>query len=238
MRYHLLLADADNTLFDFSRAERAALERTLTRYGLPADEATVARYSAINDRHWKALERGETTKARVRVERFVDFLREVGRAELSAEEVSLLFVESLSRQRFLMPGALDFCRRVSAAMPIYLVTNGIARVQRARFGDSELSPYLSGLIISEEVGAAKPDPRMLTVAMARAGVTDPRRAALLGDSLTADIAAAARAGVDSLWFTPGRRVAPQGGATYAVSTLGEAAELLLAPVDIFPRDCV
>ncbi len=228
MRYELLLADADNTLFDFSAAERTALAQTLALYGIPNDAATVARYSAINDRHWKALERGETTQARVKVERFADFLAAVGRDASLAGAVSDDYVSALSRQSQLMPGALDFCRAVSARMPIYVVTNGIARVQRGRFLPSELAPYISRLIISEEVGAAKPDPRMLYIAMEQAGISDKRRVALLGDSLTADIAAAARAEIDSIWFAPGRAEAPQGGARWAVGTLAEAAALLLA----------
>ena len=228
MRYQLLLADADNTLFDFTEAERVALRQTLALYQISADDATVALYSAINDRHWKALERGETTQARVRVERFADFLAAVGRDAAQADEMSAFYVARLSEQRPLMPGALDFCRAVSARMPIYLVTNGIARVQRGRFTQSALAPYIADLIISEEVGAAKPDPRMLLIAMQRAGVADRRRVALLGDSLTADIAAAARADIDAIWFTPGRSEAPRGGARYAVSTLADAAALLLA----------
>ena len=46
-------------------------------------------------------------------------------------------------------------------------------------------------------GAAKPDPKMLRLGMEQAGVSDVRRALMLGDSLSSDIAAAANAGVDA-----------------------------------------
>lgn len=66
------------------------------------------------------------------------------------------------------------------------MTNGIGQVQRGRMAGSEIRPYISGLVISEEVGAAKPNPLMLEKGMELARVTDRRRALMLGDSLTSD----------------------------------------------------
>ena len=232
MRYDLLLADADGTLFDFHAGERVALRETLAAFAIPAGDDVAALYSRVNLSHWKKLERGETTQERLRVERFRDYLAElsamgVPTGDAAPEAMSLTFVEALSRQRVPMAGAEDFLRRVSPAMPVYLVTNGIAQVQRGRFECSELRPYLTDILISEELGHFKPDPFMLLEAMRRAGVSDPRRAVMLGDSISADIAAAVSAGVDSILFTAGAP-APQGHpATYAAATLSEAAALLL-----------
>ena len=232
MRYDVLLADADGTLFDFHAGERAALFETLAAFAIPPGDEVAGLYSRVNQSHWKKLERGETTQQRLRVERFADFLYELGALEVvhpavDPQAMSATFVEALSRQRVPMPGAADFLRRVSAAMPVYLVTNGIATVQRGRFEHSALRPYFTDILISEELGHFKPDPFMLLEAMRRAGVADKRRAVMLGDSVTADIAAAVNAGVDSILFTAGEP-APQGHpATYAVKTLAQAAALLL-----------
>ena len=43
---------------------------------------------------------------------------------------------------------------------------------------------------------------LLHIGMEQAGVTDVRRALMLGDSLSSDIAAAANAGVDACWYNP------------------------------------
>ncbi len=232
MRYDLLLADADGTLFDFHAGEREALRQTLAVFQIPYDDAVAALYSRVNLSHWKKLERGETTQERLRVERFRDFLFALDTLGLTArdaspQDMSLAFVEALSRQRVPMPGAADFLRRVSAVMPVYLVTNGIAQVQRGRFERSELRPYFADILISEELGHFKPDPFMLLEAMRRAGVSDPRRAVMLGDSVTADIAAAVNAGVDSILFTVGAPIPVEHPATYAAVTLADAAALLL-----------
>lgn len=227
MRYDVLLADADGTLFDFLAGERVALLSVLQDAGLPAEEETVALYSRINESHWKKLERGETTQERLRVERFVDFLEALGK-EGDPQALSAAYIEQLGQQRILLPGARDLCKAVSERMPIYLVTNGIARVQRSRFEHCEIAPYISGLVISEEVGHAKPNPAMVKHAMELAGVCDGSRTVLLGDSITADIGAARNACVDSVLFT-NEKEAPQGhGATYVARTLREAQTLILA----------
>ena len=233
MRYELLLADADGTLFNFHAGEKIALTAALTAFGLPTDDDTAALYSRVNRGHWERLERGETTQERLRVERFVDFLAELRRRgapvpEVDAAALADRFVTELGRQHVPMRGAEAFLRRVSPKMPVYLVTNGIAAVQRSRFENSELRGYLRELLISEELGHFKPDPFMVLEAMRRAGITDRRRAVLLGDSVTADIGAALNAGVDSILFTDGRPAPPACGATYVARTLTEAADLLLA----------
>jgi 2-haloacid dehalogenase len=235
MRYDLLLADADGTLFDFHAGERVALGTALAAFGMDADEETAALYSRVNLSHWKRLERGETTQARLKVERFSDFLKALAERGLpvpavSPEALADRFVTELGRQHVPMRGAEDFLMRVSARMPVYLVTNGIARVQRSRFENSDLRPYLRDLLISEELGHYKPDPFMALEAMRRAGVTDGRRVALLGDSVTADIGAAVNAGVNGILLTNGGpEPEDTGGAAFVVQTLGEAAELLLTP---------
>lgn len=233
MRYDLLLADADGTLYDFHAGERVALEETLAHSGIPYDGDIGALYSSVNLSHWKKLERGETTQERLRVERFADFLAELAQrgwptGKKTAQEMSQTFVAALSRQRIPMPGAEAFLRAVSAKMPVFLVTNGIAVVQRGRFEQSELRPYIADILISEELGHVKPDPFMLLEGMRRAGVTDRRRVVMLGDSLTADIGAAKAAGVDSILITQGAQ-APQGcDATHVALSLADAARIVLA----------
>ena len=55
----------------------------------------------------------------------------------------------------------------------------------------------------------------------------PAEAALLGDSVTADIPAARNAGVDSILFTNGGQPPPGHGADFVAHTLAQAADILL-----------
>lgn len=229
MSLRVLLADADGTLFDFHRGEAVAIGETFRRFGIPDTPGNLEIYSRVNHAQWLRLERGETTQERLRVDRFTDFLRETG-LEGDAQALCDCYVELLGRQRYILSGAKEFCRAVSARMPIYLITNGISQIQRSRFGDCAITPYLSGMVISEEVGHAKPHPAMLYQTLEMAGCA-PQEAIVMGDSVTADIAAANAAGVESILFTEGKEPPEGHGATYVARTYREALDILLAKAE-------
>ena len=225
MKYRVLLADVDGTFLDFHKGEMIAISETFRHFGIPDTEEMIGIYLKANAAQWKKLERGETTQKNLRVDRFVDFLELAG-LEGDAQALSDEYVERLGRQKWPLEGAVELCREVSRHMPIYLVTNGISRIQRSRLSDCAITPYVTDLVISEEIGSAKPDPAMLYRALQMAGV-DTKDAVLLGDSVTADIGAANNAGIDSILITNGKDAPENHGATWAVKTLDEAMKLIL-----------
>jgi 2-haloacid dehalogenase len=52
------LFDADGTLFDYDRAERAALEKALAQIGVSFDPGYLAAYQRINQALWQGVEKG------------------------------------------------------------------------------------------------------------------------------------------------------------------------------------
>jgi HAD superfamily hydrolase (TIGR01549 family) len=102
-------------------------------------------------------------------------------------------------------------RKLAEEYPLALVTNGIATVQNKRFAASPISRYFSSIVISEEVGIAKPDPRIFQPALAKLGV-EAADVLYVGDSVTSDMAAARNAGMDFCWLNPGGLPCPAGHA--------------------------
>ena len=226
-RYDVLLCDADDTLFDFHRAEENAFAEICAAAALGDAHALLPVYSRINAALWRLLEQGGITQEALRTRRFELFLAQIGRGELDARQMGLDFAGALSRQGVLLPGALEAVIRWSRVLPVVVVTNGIAHVQHGRMERCELRRHILGMVISEEVGAAKPDPRMLFMAMEQAGVSDPRRALMLGDSLTSDVAAAANAHMDACWYNPHGRQNERGlPVRYEIRTLDEVDAIL------------
>lgn len=225
MKYRYLLADNDNTLMDFTAAEHHALRETLHMVGVEPTEETCALYSGINDALWKALERGETTQKALKVERFRQLFEVLGVTELNAEEVAALYAQQLSTRADLLPGAMELLEAVHGQMKIALVSNGVSAIQRGRLSRCAFTHMLDAVIISEEIGVSKPDPRMVEIALEQLGCTDKREAVLLGDSLSADIPAARAAGVDSIFLSLHGKQSDL--PTYTVFNLEEARQLLL-----------
>jgi HAD superfamily hydrolase (TIGR01509 family) len=83
-----------------------------------------------------------------------------------------------------------------------LITNGLRTVQRSRLARSTIAPYLVDVVISEEVGAAKPDPRIFEVAFQKMGCPPRQEVLIVGDSLTSDIRDGHGYGVDTCWYNP------------------------------------
>ena len=227
MAYSIALFDADNTLLDFTRAEHDALCVCLSARGISTDEDTVALYSAINDSHWKRLERGETTRSRLRVERFSEFFSAVG---YNGDPVAMAdsYVEALSRQSHLMEGALELIRSLHSRCRLYIVTNGITSVQKSRFGGCSLAPYFDQCFISEEMGFAKPDKRFFDLVAASIPHFKKGEAIVIGDSLSSDIQGGINAGLDTCWFNPSCHAAPSDmSITYTVSRLEDVRDIIL-----------
>lgn len=226
MPYQVLLSDADQTLFDFHRGERHAITETFSQFRIDATEENIALYHRINEALWKLLEKGKTTSEKLRVERFAQFLHAIDN-DADPMAMCAIFIERLSQQRFLIDGAKAFCEEISKHMPIILVTNGISVVQRSRFLDCELAPYITDIVISEEVGQPKPSPAMIYKALELAKITDRSKAIMLGDSLTSDIAAAKNAKVESILFTNGNEPPSSHEATYVAKSLSDAQSIIL-----------
>lgn len=202
MKYDVLLCDADNTLFDFEKAEENAFAAACCQMGIEPTEALLETYSEINSALWRLLEKGGITQSVLRVRRFEEFLASIDRTDVDAQKMATAFTDSLGEQSVPIPGAVEAVKRWSEKLPVVIVTNGIAKVQHGRMDRSEIKPYISGMVISEEIGKAKPDPAMVEMGMEIAHVTDKSRALMLGDSLSSDIMAAKNAQVDACWYNP------------------------------------
>ena len=100
-------------------------------------------------------------------------------------------------------------RALAEKFPLALVTNGIASVQNKRFAASPITPYFKAIVISEEVGIAKPDPRIFEPALQKIGVA-AADVLYVGDSVSSDMAAARNAGMDFCWLNPGGAPVPDG----------------------------
>jgi 2-haloacid dehalogenase len=224
--YPWLWFDADGTLFDYNRAEAAALKNTFRSLTLPFEDSYLEVYRKINHRLWQALERQEITQAVLRFRRF-ELLMEAIQVTGSPEQMSSAYVEQLSICSELMDGAYEVLRTLSEKSQIAIVTNGLQTVQRGRLENSTIKGFIRELIISEEIGAAKPNADFFEAAFERCG--HPRRSEVLiiGDSLSSDIRGGVDYGIDTCWFNPTDESLPEGlQITYEIRHLSDLLEIV------------
>ncbi|HEY3344303.1 MAG TPA: YjjG family noncanonical pyrimidine nucleotidase [Anaerolineaceae bacterium] len=224
--YPWLLFDADDTLFDYQRAECLALERAFRSAGLDYAETNLELYRRINQGLWEALERQEITSETLRVRRF-ELLLENLRLTYSPMQLSAAYLGHLAQCAELIEGAADVLHSLAATCRLAIVTNGLQAVQRSRLAHSSIRDTISDLIISEEIGAAKPSPAFFVTAFARLGNPAKSEALLVGDSLSSDMQGGIGYGIDTCWYNPTGQPRPGALAiTYEIAHLRDLLEIV------------
>lgn len=193
--------DLDDTLLDFHKAESVAIRRTLRAVGAPDTDEVAARYSAINDAHWKRLEKGELTRIQVLTGRFAQLFDELGIA-FSPEEAWHVYEGNLSEGHWFIDGAEALLQTLAPHYTLCLASNGTASVQDKRIESAGIAPYFEKIFISQRVGVNKPATAFFDHCFTALPHADRARAIIVGDSLTSDILGGRNAGIATCWFNP------------------------------------
>lgn len=225
--YKFILFDADNTLFDFTRSEHEAVAETLRDFGFIPTDSVIDDYSRINQSLWEKLERGETEKQRLRVERFELLFEKEGYDLSKARDASDRYSERLSTKAYLIDGAREILEDLAPCAELYIVTNGIKKIQESRFVASGLERFIRASFISEEMGFEKPDARFFDEVERCIPGFARADALVVGDSLTSDIRGGINAGIDTCWFNPKHKPMPKNmSINYVIGSLSELKNII------------
>ena len=207
--YSILLFDADNTLFNFDAGNRRAFSEVCRICHLPDTDELFHVYEAVNAEMWSAFDRGECTKNFLVVERFRLFLE---RAGLQADPVQCnkIHLSTLATNTVLLPHALEVCRTLAQTHSLYIVTNAVAAVQKARLAASDLRPYITDAFISEDAGASKPSAAYFDYVFSRIPGITRENCLLIGDSPSSDLQGANNYGIPCCWYNPRGLARPDG----------------------------
>jgi 2-haloacid dehalogenase len=196
-----VLFDLDDTLFDFHKAEKIALTKTLVHFGIDPTEETLALYSTINAAHWKRLELGEISREEVKVGRYRELFKTIG-VECDPVKATAYYESMLAIGHYFMPGAPELLGELYRKYRLYIVSNGTAKVQEGRIGSSGIAKYMDGIFISQILGANKPDKQFFDICFAEIPDFSLSETVIIGDSLSSDIKGGINAGITTVWFNP------------------------------------
>lgn len=226
MKYDIILFDADGTLMDFHRGESEAVRLTMKKMGIEPTDALALEYSKINESLWKMLERKEITKPELLVRRFEIFCE---RFCFSVDPVKMArtYEEALSQRGYLFDGAEELCRKLSRKLSLYIVTNGVDFIQKGRFSHVPLHKYVKDVFISGVIGYEKPDVRYFEAVAQEIPNFDKKRALIVGDSLSADMAGGIAFGIDTCFYDPhGKGVPSDMNITYTAESYDDVYDII------------
>lgn len=199
-----VLFDLDDTLFDHQYSSRSAL-RALQQAFPGFRQASLAdlevAHARLLEKYHQRVIRGRMSIKASREERFREMLKIYGEsvtpanAELAATTYSRVYLES----RRAVPGAIPLLESLKPNVKTAIVTNHLVAEQIEKLQACNLANLLDELIISEEVGATKPNPTIFKVALQRLGY-EPREVVMIGDTWATDIVGATNVGISTFWL--------------------------------------
>lgn len=199
-----MLFDLDDTLFDHRHCSRSALAAVQASH----DSLACVPFDALEQAHGRLLEElhrdvmvGKVPIDEARRERF---RRLYGTAGVDADEALASAAAAAYREAYIVArraiaGAAALLPLVRARARVGIVSNNLLDEQRQKLRDCGLDGYIDALVVSEEVGISKPDPRIFRVALERLDC-EAEQAVMIGDSWGADVVGAAAAGIRAIWF--------------------------------------
>ncbi len=226
MRYEFILFDADGTLLDFHRSEAEAVKETMLMHGIEPLDENVRLYSGINDSLWKKLERGEIEKNVLIYHRF-ELLAEALGVTVDFKQMSRDYENALSTKGYLIDGAEKMCQSLYGRAKMYIVTNGLEKVQRERQARCGIAKYFDGLFISGVIGIEKPSVGFFEYVKDHVDGFDKNRAIIVGDSLSSDMKGGINFGIDTCWYNPQGKPCPEDmSLTYVAESFDEVIKYI------------
>lgn len=201
-----VLFDADETLFRFDG--KRGLKMMFSRHGVELTEQDFADYQSVNLPLWTAYQNGKIDSKTLQVTRFEPWAKKLN---LPAEQLNHDYMMAMADICEPLDGALDLLESLHGKVKIGIVTNGFTSLQDIRLTRTGFKHFFDLLVISEEVGVAKPDVRIFEYTIEKMNqAIDPKRVLMVGDNPHSDILGGQNAGMKTCWLNEHGKDTPQG----------------------------
>ncbi|MFU0873327.1 pyrimidine 5'-nucleotidase [Kluyvera sichuanensis] len=221
-KWDWIFFDADETLFTFDSF--SGLQRMFLDYSVTFTAEDFQDYQAVNQPLWVDYQNGAITSLQLQHQRFTSWAE---RLNVKPGDLNDAFMNAMAEICAPLPGAVSLLNALKGKVKMGIITNGFTSLQQIRLERTGLREHFDLLIISEEVGVAKPDRRIFDYALEQAGHPDRSRVLMVGDTAESDIRGGMNAEWATCWLNAHQRPQPEGiTPDWTVTSLPEL-ELLL-----------
>lgn len=197
--------DLDDTLFDHRHSSQAGLLAVKGQF----DCFQQVPFAEFEHQHRELLERyhlnvlkGTMTLDDARLERFRQLFLLYGEAvaQSTMQQTVDLYRKAYIGAERQVEGAAALLQRLRGHnLKLAVVTNSTVDEQIGKLKRLKLNSLIDTLVVSEEIGVAKPDPRIFEAALQRVGCACDE-VVMVGDSWSADIVGARAANIRPIWL--------------------------------------
>ncbi|PKF77498.1 noncanonical pyrimidine nucleotidase, YjjG family [Vibrio sp. vnigr-6D03] len=223
MKYSWVLFDADETLFSFDAYQ--GLQTMFSRLSVEFSREDFDEYQLVNKPLWVKYQDGEISAQQLQEDRFVAWGE---RLNVHPSELNRLFLDAMADICKPLPFVVEALEKISKHARLGIITNGFTQLQSIRLERTGLSHFFDHVIISEEVGTAKPDVAIFNVAIEKMGFPDKKQVLMVGDNPHSDVLGGLNAGIETCWLNVDEAPTPEGITPhYEVKCWKELQTLLL-----------
>lgn len=220
--YKWILFDADETLFHFDAF--SGLQRMFSHFGIQFTTQDYQEYQMINESLWVHYQKGDITAQQLQHQRFDAWANKL---DITPKELNSAFLATMTEVSTPLEGAVELLNSLLGKAKLGIITNGFIELQQARLEHTGLKAYFDLLVISEQVGIAKPHPGIFEHAFSQMGELDREQVLMVGDNPDSDILGGIKAGINTCWLNVANKPIPAGiSPNYQVSSLKELQDLL------------
>lgn len=200
--------DADDTIVDHKQCEKKALEYLFDNIQEEYREQYQDIFRPLDRNLWNSVTNNSNPvpKDDIPEYRFKEFFKMIGLKYTDYKKANEFFQEGLANTVALTENAYDIIKYLyEKEYKICVVTNGLVKLQKPRITNSQISKYISEIIVSEEVGISKPNPQIFKVLLNKLNLKSSN-VIMIGDSLEKDIQGAKNANIKTIWYNPNKKV--------------------------------
>lgn len=225
MDWDWIVFDADETLFTFDAF--GGLQRMFRTYDVTFTADEFADYQQVNKPLWVEYQNGLISAAQLQTQRFEHWAT---RLQVSPQELNTAFLRAMADICEPLPGARALLDALKGKVRLGIITNGFTALQKIRLTRTGFLDYFDLLVISEEIGVAKPDRRIFDYALEKMGNPPRERVMMVGDTPESDILGGMNAGLATCWLNRREHTLPEGiSPCWQVTHLNELQALLTPP---------
>lgn len=223
MRYDWVLFDADDTLFHFDTF--SGLKLMLSNFGVDFTKHDFDSYQVVNKQVWQDYQNGIATTDDIKERRFAYWAQ---RLNTKAKTLNNAFLDAMAEVCTPIDGVKCLLHKLHNQVKMGIITNGLTDLQEVRLQKNDLRHFFDILVISEEVGVAKPNRKIFDHAHYLMQTPSHERILMVGDNLDSDILGGINAGFHTCWFNQHNvdnhtSIVP----TYTISSFYELEQILL-----------
>ncbi|WP_125770631.1 YjjG family noncanonical pyrimidine nucleotidase [Companilactobacillus furfuricola] len=201
MKYPIILFDLDSTILDTNKNAENALHKMDIAKSFPFDAEKIAYWHKMNNHLWLLFEQGKISRDHLLNERFQKFFEHF-KIDVDTSSFQDEYIHLFAKEHDLLPNARKTLADLSRDRKLYVISNGTKFKQHAQIKGADIGQYFDDIFLYEDLGYKKPDPMFFKKMDEKLGNVPNDEMLVVGDSLTADIAGANAADLDSVWYNP------------------------------------